>query len=374
MKAVYNIRLQLLRDKIAEMMIPVMEIYEKLNNQSTARRQLQKDLDLIYKTTGTAVKDQMALHDSVQNLKRIKLDSARDLDSKEIKGKPELSRCDLYLMSEFDIKQCQGIKGTLVILTNKNIAYFIFEDNIVMKGDKPQAVEGIDRLEIKFSNATMPLKYNDSEQKKEKIINEAALKGGHIQISDEPKMFTILVNSFFSKVQADLTAKLTRNAQGSRLALALPAPAAPKEPIEVKSLDGMADVIAKIPGQPVTASVDLLFKDLTLTLSGLAPRTVDPLTPIADLKQQVSDLQSESLPPVSSEIQVSEPISPPTTGSQPVSVDPTITITPITPLVQDSMTATVPVKPVPVDPIALTIAPVTPLAQDSMPDYRPRYG
>ena len=66
----------------------------------------------------------------------------------------------------------------------------------------------------------------------------------------------------------------------------------------------MADVIAKIPGQPVTASVDLLFKDLTLTLSGPAPKVVDTLTMIADLKHQVSDLQSsfsESLPPVSSE-------------------------------------------------------------------------
>ena len=65
-----------------------------------------------------------------------------------------LDECDLYLMSEFDIKQCEGIKGNTVILTDKNTAYFIFKDKIVMKDDKPQVVEGINRQEIPLSGTT----------------------------------------------------------------------------------------------------------------------------------------------------------------------------------------------------------------------------
>ena len=77
-------RVHLLRDQIAETMIPVMEINEKLNNQSQARRQLQKDLDLIFKITGTGGQDQLELHYSGMTYiglanREIKLNSTEDL-------------------------------------------------------------------------------------------------------------------------------------------------------------------------------------------------------------------------------------------------------------------------------------------------------
>ena len=39
--------------------------------------------------------------------------------------KTRIPGCDLYLMSEFDIKKCEEIKGDAVILANDNTAYFI---------------------------------------------------------------------------------------------------------------------------------------------------------------------------------------------------------------------------------------------------------
>ena len=86
---------------------------------------------------------------------------------------------DLYLMSKFDIDQCKEIKGNAVILTNENTAYFMIEDKIVIKNEKPHAVESINRQGISSSDSTKPTKYTGSEQVKEKIIKESTLKGGH---------------------------------------------------------------------------------------------------------------------------------------------------------------------------------------------------
>ena len=56
-------------------------------------------------------------------------------------------KCDLYLMSEFNIKHCEEIKGNAVILTNQNTAYFIISNQIVMNENKPQTVQSINRQE-----------------------------------------------------------------------------------------------------------------------------------------------------------------------------------------------------------------------------------
>lgn len=97
----------------------------------------------------------------------------------------EVKGYDLYLMSKFDIDQCKEIKGNAVILTNENIAYFMIEDKIVIKNEKPHAVESINRQGISSSDSTKPTKYTGSEQVKEKIIKESTLKGGHTQVKDE---------------------------------------------------------------------------------------------------------------------------------------------------------------------------------------------
>ena len=98
----------------------------------------------------------------------------------EIIEKDILKGHDLYLMSEFDIEQCKEIKGNAVILTDKNTAYFIIDGKIIIKDGKPQAVEGINRQGIKFSDSIGPTKYTDSEQEKEKkVIIESTLKRGY---------------------------------------------------------------------------------------------------------------------------------------------------------------------------------------------------
>ncbi len=55
---------------------------------------------------------------------------------------------DLYLISTFDADKCNEIKGNAVILTNENTAYFIIDGNLVIKDDKPQVVEDINRQDI----------------------------------------------------------------------------------------------------------------------------------------------------------------------------------------------------------------------------------
>ena len=86
--------------------------------------------------------------------------------------------CDLYLMSEFDMEQCREIKGNAVILTNRNTAYFIFEDKLLLKENEPQMVEDIDRRRIARSESIRPEKYTALLYKRIQIINEALFESG----------------------------------------------------------------------------------------------------------------------------------------------------------------------------------------------------
>lgn len=115
---------------------------------------------------------------------------------------PQGGDYDLYLMSEFDIGQCNEIKeikasddnaANIVILTNQNTSYFIFKNQFVMNDDKPQVVEGINRQGISPSVSIKPIKYTDSREKEVKIVNESLLKGGHSRVPVLPEFINSLV-------------------------------------------------------------------------------------------------------------------------------------------------------------------------------------
>ena len=115
---------------------------------------------------------------------------------------PQKEWCDLYLMSEFDIGQCDEIKeikasddnaANIVILTNQNTAYFIFKNKFVIKDDKPQAVEGINRQGISPSVSIRPIKYTGSMVIERKIADESLLKGGHKPVPVLPQFINDLV-------------------------------------------------------------------------------------------------------------------------------------------------------------------------------------
>jgi serine/threonine protein kinase len=111
-------------------------------------------------------------------------------------------KCDLYLMSEFDIRQCeQEIKGNAVILTNQNTAYFIINDKIIMDDLKPQIVQAINRQKIPPCSSIKPKKYTLREKKKEKIINESVSKGGHTPFHNISKHLIRDCRSWYSLEQ-----------------------------------------------------------------------------------------------------------------------------------------------------------------------------
>ena len=93
--------------------------------------------------------------------------------------KTRMPGCDLYLISEFNIKKCEEIKGDAVILTNNNTAYFFLNGKIAMEDDKPQVVQGINRQNIALSQSIEPISYKGLEWKKWRIFKESIQKGGH---------------------------------------------------------------------------------------------------------------------------------------------------------------------------------------------------
>ena len=115
-----------------------------------------------------------------ENKKKYTITSGEPFECQLFEDRPE-EGYDLYLISKFNIEQCKEIKGNAVILTDENTAYFIIEDKIVMRDEKPQAVENINRQKIESSDSIGPTEYTVSKKKKEKVIKESTLKGGHTQ-------------------------------------------------------------------------------------------------------------------------------------------------------------------------------------------------
>ena len=90
-----------------------------------------------------------------------------------------MGKVNLFLVSEFNIDQCKRIKGNAVILTDQNTAYFIYDSQIVIKDEKPQTVENINRLEILPGESIKPVEYTASVKLKEAIVSESIKRGGH---------------------------------------------------------------------------------------------------------------------------------------------------------------------------------------------------
>lgn len=100
---------------------------------------------------------------------------------------------DLYLVTTFDIKQCEPLEHKLkqdkrnaVILANDNTAYFIIDGKIFKgAGDQPQRITGINRQEIPPATSPQPIISSAASKSKAQIvINEATAQGQHIQANN----------------------------------------------------------------------------------------------------------------------------------------------------------------------------------------------
>ena len=140
----------------------------------------------------------------------------RGLSADKLKGL--MKEYHLYLMSKFDFDKCKEIKGSAVVLTDENIAYFIIDGNPVIKDDKPQIVKVSDRQGIAPCNPDEFRKVESPKDAIDKIIQEATLKGGHAQFEEKPKI--LVSNQVPKKVYKEITLKKGHNIQKIYAAMA----------------------------------------------------------------------------------------------------------------------------------------------------------
>lgn len=103
-------------------------------------------------------------HESIKE-EKYETDAKKSKSEKSIE-QSSVIRYELYLSTEFDVNQWEEIKGNAVILTNKNTAYFVIDNKLVTKDEKPQIVEAVSRQGIPLCSSIKPVKYTNSVQKK----------------------------------------------------------------------------------------------------------------------------------------------------------------------------------------------------------------
>lgn len=84
---------------------------------------------------------------------------------------------DFYVMPAFDSEVCKEIKGNAVILTDINTVYFVMSDKVVLKDEKPVAVEAVNRQNVPVSTSDLPIKVTSPREAINKIIGESLRRG-----------------------------------------------------------------------------------------------------------------------------------------------------------------------------------------------------
>lgn len=82
----------------------------------------------------------------------------------------------LYVISEFDDKSCMEIKGNAVILTDRNLVYFIIKGQIVLRNKLAYAVDNIDRCGITIEKDSKLMRLIASSEITRTIIKQSVLK------------------------------------------------------------------------------------------------------------------------------------------------------------------------------------------------------